>query len=555
MRDAEDIWGHNGILGFPIDCNAVLAHLKQDMRDDWFFDAIKYKDLFANPNNLKETLSKLLLEGNGKYPGEDRVICDIPKKSLGIRYALETDFYDRFVYQAICSFLLPFYDPLLSHRVLSHRFDKNRAEEKYIFKNRIELWKTFEGVTFTAFRENKTLLATDLINYFENITIESIRSAFEEKIPDINANGKEKLQIHNAIATLCELLTRWGYSEKHGLPQNRDASSFIANVVLCKVDHTMRSLKHDYYRYVDDIRIICDSPTHAQSTLIELIKELRKVGMNINGGKTKILTTSSSNSEIAEFFPGGDDRSAAIDNMWRSRSRKVIARSIPLICEIIKECIAKNETQSRQFRFAINRLSQLAEANIFDATSDLSNQLAETLISNLDDHPASADQYRKIFSTIPLTQIQLSAIAEKLSDEKRSFHHWQNYQLWFTLALKKHKDPSLEDVAKKRIFRDPTSAEAPAIFIYLYCTAGSNALSEVIDKFSSNWPYQHKRHFLFAAKDLGQNEMKRLAELLSTRTVGTLIRAKNHFTPEGLPLPPKEHSSLQDLYDNISPYD
>ncbi len=36
----------SGLFHFPIDVDAVLLHLKQDMRDDWFPDCLQYEDLF-----------------------------------------------------------------------------------------------------------------------------------------------------------------------------------------------------------------------------------------------------------------------------------------------------------------------------------------------------------------------------------------------------------------------------------------------------------------------------------------------------------------------------
>lgn len=307
------------LLAFPIDIDAVLQHLKQDMRDDWFVDVLQHQDLFSNKLQLHDTLKSLLLEENGRYLGCERQAYDIPKKGLGIRYSLETDFYDRFIYQAICSYLMPFYDPLLSHRVLGHRHNKKRLSERYIFKSRIDLWKTFEGVTKTALSNDQSLLVTDLINYFENISLSAISTSFEIMLEKVSASGPEKTLIRNAIHTLCTLLARWGYNERHGLPQNRDASSFIANVVLNSVDQNMVALGYDYYRYVDDIRIICSSPRTAKKALTDLINQLRKLGMNINSGKTAILTKDTPDSEIAENFPTTDDRTLTIDSMWRSR--------------------------------------------------------------------------------------------------------------------------------------------------------------------------------------------------------------------------------------------
>ncbi|ABM39221.1 RNA-directed DNA polymerase [Polaromonas naphthalenivorans] len=555
MSDHEDLWGAEGILGFPINCNAVLAHLKQDMRDDWFFDAIQYKDLLSTKKDLKSTLSHLLLEGNGSYTGDNRIVYDIPKKGLGIRYALETDFYDRFIYQAVCSYLIPFFDPLLSHRVLGHRYNKNRLEEKYLFKNRIELWKTFEGVTYTAFRDKKALLATDLINYFENITTEKIKEAFESKLPNIHASGKEKLKIRNAITTLCDLLVKWSYSEKHGLPQNRDSSSFIANMVLNDIDHEMKRRGYDYYRYVDDIKIICDSPRHARKILSELIKELRKVGMNINSSKTKVLTAEEKPDVLAEFFPNTDDRSTAIDNMWRSKSRRVITRSVPLICEMLKECIDKKESQSRQFRFAVNRLSMLVEAEIFDVKSEIAQSLVKIITDTLEEQPASTDQYCRILSILDLDPESLLEIEKYIANDARSIHQWQNYHLWFMLAKKKYKSDLLTMAAKDRIRNTPLSAEIPAIFIYLYCTEGSDAIKEFIPLFSNDWPYQHKRHLLFAAKNLSKEDLRPLVDHISTKIKTTIQRASPYFLSDGTPLLSIEKVNLFELYDNVNPYD
>lgn len=551
---AEDLWGEDGIFGFPIKCSAVLTHLKQDMRDDWLFDTIQYNDLFSKQKSLKEVLCSLLLEGDGVVTADKRILCDIPKKGFGIRYALETDFYDRFIYQALCSFLIPYFDPLLSYRVLSHRYNEHRDEEKYIFKKRIELWKTFEGVTYTTFKDQKTLLVTDLVNYFENISIEAIRSAFLRLIPSIKANGKEKLQVRNAIEFLCKLLEKWGYSDKHGLPQNRDASSFIANVVLNEVDQKIVAMGYNYFRYVDDIRIICESTQHARKALNELIRELRVIGMNINSAKTKILTSNSNNSELTDIFPGADDRSIAIDNMWRSKSRRVISRSIPLICEIIKECLEISESQSRQFRFSVNRLSMLAEADVFDIQPQLGDSLVSMIINTLGDQPASTDQFCRILGILDLNEKALDDLEKFLCDDTRAIHLWQNYYLWFLFAKKKYSSEVLVRTAIDRAYKNPQSIESSAIFIYLYCVQGSDWAKELIPQFSREWSFQSMRFFLFSLKDLSADELKPLIRHLPIKSQETLIRAKPFFS-EGLPLVEREKVSLFDMYDNISPYD
>lgn len=542
------------LLAFPIDIDAVLQHLNQDMRDDWFVDVLQHQDLFSNKLQLRDTLKSLLLEENGRYLGCERQAYDIPKKGLGIRYSLETDFYDRFIYQAICSYLMPFYDPLLSHRVLGHRYNKKRSSEKYIFKSRIDLWKTFEGVTKTALSNDQSLLVTDLINYFENISLAAINTSFETMLEQVSASGPEKTLIRNAIHTLCTLLARWGYNERHGLPQNRDASSFIANVVLNSVDQNMVALGYDYYRYVDDIRIICSSPRTAKKALTDLINQLRKLGMNINSGKTAILTKDTPDSEIAENFPTTDDRTLTIDSMWRSRSRRVIARSAKYIYQLLKDCIDNKQTQSRQFRFAVNRLIQLSEAKIFDIHTEVSGDLKLLIIESLEDHAASTDQYCRLLSALNLTEDDHEKITQYLMDDEKSIHSWQNFHLWLLLAKNRYKSEKILQYASAKIQADVLQAEASAIFIYLRCVDESAALIPVIPQFKSTWPFYHQRNFLLATSELSREDLRPLIPELKTKIKGTATRAISHFK-DGRPLTDRESRSPMELYEEISPYD
>lgn len=542
------------ILAFPIDVPTVLKHLHRDMRDDWFEDALQHRDLFASKQALQDVLHEVLLEGNGRYSASKRNVCDIPKKGLGVRYALETDFYDRFIYQAICSYLMPFYDPLLSPRVLGHRYDNRKRSEKDLFKGRIELWQTFEGVTKTALKNSQALFATDLINYFENITTDSIRTAFEGLIPQITASGPEKVLIRNSINTLCELMTHWGYSERHGLPQNRDASSFVANVVLNSVDQEMVRQGFDYYRYVDDIRIICNTPRSARHAATILIGQLRTVGMNINSAKTKILTAESSTADISEFFPGSDDRSLTIDSMWRSRSRRVIIRSTKYIFQLLRECIDSKQTQSRQFRFAVNRLIRIVEAGIFDVRDEIAAQLKSLLIDSLEDHAVSTDQYCRLLSILGLSPEDLGKIEQFLCDHERSIHSWQNYHLWLILARGKHKTAHLFALAKRRIENDILCPEVAAIFIYLRCVGEVSFLEGIATSFRSTWPYYHQRNYLLATSESDRNLIKPVVAHLGPKLKGTVARARSHFQ-EDVPLAERERTPMLKLYDELNPYD
>ncbi|MES2208218.1 MAG: RNA-directed DNA polymerase [Pseudomonadota bacterium] len=542
------------LLGFPIDIEATLKHLRQDMRDDWFYDAIRYEDLLSNGKSIHEILSKNLDNNHGEYKSGKKFVYDVPKRSLGLRYTIEIDFYDRFLYQAICTYLIPFFDPLLSNRVFSHRYNKH-GKAKYLFKHRIELWSTFENISQLALVDSKTLLITDLINYFEQISIDSIEKAFIGMIANIDASGSKKNTIRNAVNTLKKLLEKWCYSNRHGLPQNRDASSFIANVVLDSVDKNMVSRGYDYFRYVDDIRIICLDEYEAKQALNHLIFELRKIGLNINSKKTIILDKNSNN--IEDFFPSSNDTMTIIDAMWRSRSKRVITRSIPILFEFLKKQINEEATQGRPFRYCINRIKTLISNNLFDSKSILENEIVDSLIAEFYKQPVSTDQFCKILIDLDLSTDQLKAIGDFIVDKKVAIHGWQNYHLILLMSYKKFEYFPLVDFCKNLMINSINSLEVPACFIYLASIGKESEIENIIEFFDDNWSYQHQRHFLIALQNTKPEKLRPMYGKVCFRLKGTVSRLKQNknFKENTIYIKDFNTTIIEEIYDEISPYD
>src|SRR3546814_8636005 len=102
----------------------------------------------------------------------------------------------------------------------------------------------------------------------------------------------------------------------------------------------------------------------------DIIRLLRTVGLNINANKTAILSPETSQKDLAEFFPSQDSTTTAINQMWQSRSRRIVMRSVTYIFEILSKCIEAGETQTRSFRFAVNRVAQIVESGLFDVSED-----------------------------------------------------------------------------------------------------------------------------------------------------------------------------------------
>lgn len=552
---ADPFWENGQALGFPIRFNRVLQHLRQDMRDDWYSDCLNYEDICSEPNEAKRVIISLLQEWNGTYRGTPRVVRNIPKNGYGERYGLETGFFDRFIYQAICSFLIPYYDKLLSHRVLSYRYDPEPQKPKYLFKRKISRWLTFEGVTLTFIRSKKYLLVTDISNFFENISRAQIITKLEDAIPNIQATGPEKLQIRNAISTLDKLLGTWTFSGTHGLPQNRDASSFLSNILLSSVDRKMVKNGYDYYRYVDDIRVIADSEIHARRALQDLIRELRIVGLNINASKTEILAFDAPKDKIAEYFQSQDSTMNAIDYMWQSHSRRLVTRSVPYIFNILTDCIASGQTQSRQFRFAVNRVVQIVESGLFDVSDTLATTLLDALLGHLSDQAVSTDQYCRLILVLDRDGRCLPALEAFLLAEEGAIHDWQNYHIWMILAQRQYRSDALVALADRKLLEDMTSGEAAAILIWLRCTAETTLIKRSIESFSTSLPYQNARYLLVSASLLPESDLKRLHGLVPLGLRGTVTRGTRYSNDAGLPFAVRERPDLLNFVDEISEYD
>jgi DNA polymerase-1 len=70
------------------------------------------------------------------------------------------------------------------------------------------------------------------------------------------------------------------------------------------------------------------------------------------------------------------------------------------IFNILNECIASGDTQSRQFRFAVNRIAQIVESGLFDVSDALSTTLLDSLSGTLSDQAVSTDQYCRLIAIL-----------------------------------------------------------------------------------------------------------------------------------------------------------
>jgi hypothetical protein len=282
---------------------------------------------------------------------------------------------------------------------------------------------------------------------------------------------------------------------------------------------------------------------------------LRKLGFNINSKKTTILDKKSEN--IEEYFPSTDDRITVIDNMWKSRSKKVIAKSIPILHEFLQEQIESKNTQGRPFRFCINRFKTLISSNLFDSKSVLASEIADTIIQEFSIQPVSTDQFCKLLMDIDLSSIHLQSIIDYICDKDKAIYGWQNYHLLLLLAYKKHHSNILIEHCKNKVTEDAYQPEVSACFIYLASVNHEHDVEEFIGIFEETWPYQHQRFFLIALQNSAIETLKPLFGKINYRLKGTVNRLKGNgkFKNSTVFLKDFNETLISELYDEISPYE
>lgn len=238
-----------------LDLSLAVKRVKRDIRDDWFVDPLGYGDILS-----KRQFDRWLEDSERFEKAED---FNIPKEGFVVRAACEMFIHERVLYQAIVDLLIEEYDPLLRSCIFSHRLRPGR--EDFIFLNAIDAWRDFNENTRLAMdSDNKVVVITDIQNYYQCIRFNTLCDSLENEDP--NADG----QFAAAISLLRRLLRAWR-PDGVGLPQNRDASSFLGNMFLRDVDEHMVLKGYDYFRYMDDIRIVCEDIYEARRALQELV--------------------------------------------------------------------------------------------------------------------------------------------------------------------------------------------------------------------------------------------------------------------------------------------
>ncbi|MCF8275283.1 MAG: RNA-directed DNA polymerase [Flavobacteriales bacterium] len=493
------------IGGITYNLEISLKRLKQDLRDDWFPDFLDFKDLFDNKDFFLNQLKKYTGTNDLYEPGNS-LHFDIPKPGFTVRYSSETNIVDRLMYQACVDKLGPELDSIHSESIYSHRIDTDRGE-KYFFRYPVEEWNKFltDAKIELDKNENEVLLITDLSNYYESISIKDLITTLDFQIDSLIKNKDKNKELKKVSSQIKKLLDRWCEpNTKRGIPQNRDASSFLSNIFLNPVDDSMLKSGYKYFRYMDDIRVVCKNKFEARKALKLLVSELRKKGLNVNSKKTEILDLNNGSQRllINEALQKNDKQIEQIENLLKSRQARGVQIAIPMLRKKTISLIENGVTLERHFRFCVNRLERLVRIPEIRNKIDI-DDITDAVINQLIDQPWSTDSFARYLISTPLSDYHLQRIASLLLDDEKNIYEWQEYHIWRILINHNCKEASL--ILKARHNLEHRATNHPIIAgstLYLCSLGDGNDRKHVADNFQNLTNFFVQRTALIGIKEL-----------------------------------------------------
>ena len=488
------------ILGdIQFDEGRLYKQLRNDLRDDWFPDPLQFADMIDGGIASDRILDNFSRH-HGSYEAGQRSLFNIPKADFTIRYALEVGLEDRALYQGICSYLIQFFDPLIPWYVFSHRRDHARSNDRYMFRHGVSAWRDFTEAVRSEVDDSKHLLSTDLTNYFENIDLQKLREKLVSLIPQVSAPPETKSCVRSHIRLLFECLSKWSFDGKRGLAQNRDASSFLANVYMLPVDVAMRERGYHYFRYMDDIKIVCSDRLEARRALQDLIIHLRDIGLAVNAKKT-VITAGSDHEAVSSCLDIANPEIERLNAIWQTRRRDVIGRSFADLRALTERLLANGEVDSRDFRFCMSRMIVLARCPEFAVPPSFFHAITRWVIDRLTDNPAATDQFVKYLRVVDLSPDNLREIGDHLRDPARNFYGWQCYLLWLLLAERGYRNGSQYRYAL-RCLDEPDGPNRTGATLFIGALGRAVGRRRVAKKFDSLRSFLGQRTALIAVHEL-----------------------------------------------------
>ena len=278
-------------------------------------DPLKYAEYDYALSDLVHLLNSQLHDS--EYRPKRAENFDMPKGEFAIRPGVALNVMDLTVLHRLASDFIVTLDKKLPAGVIAYRLreDKKlqyRIERQSAYfvlprykRNRIKIEESWYNL-WPRYREQlkkdlqsdrySYVATTDITAFFEDINLQTLGEILKKK------SSKHIKQIN----TIMEIFGSWtlrdpsNIRQTRGLPQGINMSGVLANHYLEIIDDYLESVNKrvhgkskdriKWYRYCDDINILCKSPLRARAILLNIGRLLRQLALNQNAHKTKVYS-------------------------------------------------------------------------------------------------------------------------------------------------------------------------------------------------------------------------------------------------------------------------
>ncbi len=553
------------INGVGLNIWKAIENTRNDIKDDWFQDPLRFYDILK-PDYICDILKDNIVKNQKYKPGSAKQYF-IPKEGFTTRNAIQTSLVDRIVLQASVDFIAEELEKILHNHVYSYRYNFTETRNEYFFIHHVEQWKKLlYKIKEQVCSGNKILVVVDISNYFDNIPISKLTILLGNWVK--NASPEEREKLSAAVQLIDDILKSWKAKDsvQSGIPQNRDASSFLANIYLAEVDLELIQKGYSYYRYMDDIRFVCDDHFGAQKAIMDLTELLAGLGLNINASKTHIIEYRSDpllDEKFKKYFPEDVKMLEQIDNLIATKRTREIQMAVTITMSYFDQVLKDEEKNKalnfRHFSFCISRLQLFAQVSSLRELIDF-EKIVKILVPRFKTHPWLTDVYSKFLMSINSTYFTTELIDEigyLLLEKNKNVYSWQAFHLWKLLAFHKIKRTNLLERAGIVVFDEHSNsrtAEIAAATLYISATGYNEYGARLLRYFNSNQFSDDllKRCFVIALRKVNSNELD-FRDDKELQRMHKELATNEEFPQYVSPLPPLKLSKiLRNLPDKIS---
>lgn len=246
--------------------------------------------------STEDWLSTINHDIQAGYTPKDCVTFNVPKPNWHARPGTALDIVDEVVFIALVgalnSLIRARVGPLQGSHDLAYQLHQNPEDVQWISTG-FTVWRQWREQSMEQLQRGvQYVLFADVSAFYENIDLNRLRS----DISSLNAD-------RNIVDLLLTCLHRWSQPRGKGIPQGRAASHVLAKLYMNPVDQALIHAGFQHLRYVDDIRVFCQTSLEAKQALLKLNELLRIRGLNLQSAKTFILRADEARSKIDGITP------------------------------------------------------------------------------------------------------------------------------------------------------------------------------------------------------------------------------------------------------------